>query len=103
MLDWGKLDSAVNRPRMCFAYDEIDDVGDLAVLLMFAIARSHAFQQGNKRTGFVAADVFLKLNGYRLTVPDIADTAKRMVAVIEGHATFGEFQRFIDPYIQPIP
>jgi death-on-curing protein len=36
----------------------------LAVTLMAAIARAHAFEQGNKRTAFAAMRLFLRINRY---------------------------------------
>ena len=40
-------------------------VADKAALYMFNIISNHVFQDGNKRTGLEAANVFLQVNGYR--------------------------------------
>ena len=42
-------------------------VADKAALYMFNIISNHVFQDGNKRTGLEAANVFLQVNGYRLS------------------------------------
>jgi death-on-curing family protein len=55
------LDGAINRPRNYYEYEGVADVLKLAVILLFAICRNHPFQQGNKRTGFVAAIEFCSL------------------------------------------
>jgi death-on-curing family protein len=57
--DLGGLESAVERPRNCSRYEAQDDALTLAVTLLFGIAGNHPFLQGNKRTGFEAALIFL--------------------------------------------
>ena len=42
-------------------------VEDKAALYMFNIISNHVFQDGNKRSGLEAANVFLQVNGYRLS------------------------------------
>lgn len=43
------------------------DIAQLAASYAFSIARNHAFNDGNKRTAWIAARVFLADNGYELT------------------------------------
>lgn len=50
--------------------------------LLLAIACAHAFQQGNKCTGFIAAEIFLDANGWLLNM-DGEDIADEIVAAIE--------------------
>jgi len=54
--DLGALEGALARPQNAFAYGE-GDVVALAVRLMAGIAQSHPFEQGNKRTAFVAGQI----------------------------------------------
>lgn len=61
--DGGLFDSALNRPRQAFAYGT-PDVFDLAALYAEGIVKNHPFLDGNKRTGFVAAALFLESNGF---------------------------------------
>ena len=42
----------------------------MAAAYAFGLARNHPFIDGNKRTAFVAAEVFLDLNGVTLTASD---------------------------------
>ena len=65
--DKGLLESALDKPRNRFLYDGVDDIVDLAAALLFGIAQNHPFLQGNKRTAFASAVMFLELNGYRLS------------------------------------
>ena len=64
----GLFESALARPRQLFAYsDPTPDVPTLAAAYAFAIAKNHAFIDGNKRTAAVVCETFLVLNGYELT------------------------------------
>jgi death-on-curing protein len=63
------IQSAPARPRNAVAYG-MPDAADLAAAYAYGLARNHPFQDGNKRTAFVVALVFLLSNGYELTVSD---------------------------------
>jgi death on curing protein len=66
--DANLLDSALNRPRNLFAYDDpTPSIPALAAAYAFGIAKNHAFIDGNKRTAYVVCRTFLLLNGYDLT------------------------------------
>ena len=54
------------RPLNKHAYGE-QDLCVLAVAYAFGIARNHPFADGNKRTAWVMARLFLQLNGIVLT------------------------------------
>ncbi len=68
--DGGLIDSALARPQNRFAYDAAADLATLAAANAFGLARDHPFIDGNKRSAFVAAEVFLDLNGMTLTASD---------------------------------
>ncbi|MFZ2392003.1 MAG: type II toxin-antitoxin system death-on-curing family toxin [Rhodoferax sp.] len=80
--DASLLDSALARPIQLAAYAQ-PDAPALAAAYGYGFSRNHAFIDGNKRTGFVAAALFLRLNGYRL-VADDADCVLTMWAVAAG-------------------
>jgi len=63
--DAGALESALARPKNLAAYRE-PDAAALAAAYAFGIVGNHAFVDGNKRTGWVIARLFLADNGYRL-------------------------------------
>ena len=79
--DDGLLESALARPRHKFAYAAKPDFGALAAAYAFGLARNHGFVYGNKRVAFMAAYVFLGLNGH-----DIEATEPEVVTVMEGVA-----------------
>jgi death-on-curing protein len=58
----GALESALARPVNRWSYGE-DDPCALAAAYAFGIARNHPFADGNKRTAWVMARLFLRLNG----------------------------------------
>lgn len=67
--DDGLLESALARPRNLANYAD-PDVADLAAAYGYGIARNHPFVDGNKRTSFVAVELFLAMNGFTLTADD---------------------------------
>lgn len=91
--DHNLLSSALSRPHNLAAYGR-PDAADLAAAYGFGISRNHAFIDGNKRTGFVAAVMFLRLNGYKL-VSDDASKVLTMLAVSAGDITEVEFAAWI--------
>ena len=64
--DQGLLESALARPLHQWTYGE-DDLCALAAAYAYGIARNHPFTDGNKRTAWVFARLFLMLNGQSLS------------------------------------
>ncbi len=91
--DQNLLQSALARPENLAAYGD-PDASDLAAAYGFGISRNHAFIDGNKRTGFVAAEMFLILNGYQLSADDTS-SALTMLAVSAGDISETEFAAWI--------
>ena len=76
----GLLESGVVSPRNIKHYTSQDNVFQLAAAISEKIMKNHAFQDGNKRTALIAADMFLKVNGYQLqSIPLQADSAHDQV------------------------
>jgi prophage maintenance system killer protein len=63
---------------------------------------AHGFEQGNKRTGFEAALMFLSLNGYSFVAPDMDELGKLVEKVIERELSQEEFTEIIRPFVVPI-
>jgi death-on-curing protein len=80
--DPGLLDSALARPLDLFA-DGTPTAFDLAASYAYGIVQDHPFIDGNKRTGFTLALVFLELNGWRFTANE-ADATVRTLALATG-------------------
>ncbi len=80
--DAGLLASSLARPQNQAAYGE-PSVFDLAAAYAFGIIRDHPFVDGNKRTGFLAAYVFLDLNGWELMSSE-AEAVAAVLALAKG-------------------
>jgi death-on-curing protein len=76
------LESALARPINRWAYGD-DNPATLAAAYAFGIARNHPFVDGNKRTAWVLARLFLALNGHRL-VFDKMDAIQMVLALAAG-------------------
>lgn len=63
--DASGLDSALAYPQNLEAYGD-PDIAELAAGYLFAIAKNHAFVDGNKRTAWTVMRLFLGLNGGKL-------------------------------------
>ena len=83
--DVGLLDAAVVRPRSsAFGEDAYPTLQLKASALLHSIVSNHALVDGNKRLGWLAATVFLDINGETVELGD--DEAFELVlAVAEGH------------------
>lgn len=77
--DEGLLESAITRPRMA-AYYEGADLVRQAALLAVGISQNQPFIDGNKRTGYLAATTFLRVNGRPFTGEPL-DLARELEAV----------------------
>lgn len=69
--DQGLLESAVMMPQASFGEAYLhEDLAHMAAAYAFHIAQNQPFMDGNKRTGLVAALVFLDLNGVTILDPE---------------------------------
>lgn len=59
------LEAALARPRQRWDTEELSTIPQLAAAYAEALIRAHPFADGNKRSGFLVAVVFLGLNGFR--------------------------------------
>lgn len=83
ILEANRIANVASAPRNTFHYGETDDLVELAVRLLAAIAQNYPFQQGNKRTAFAAAVLFLERNGCIVALPDRLDIAREVEALVE--------------------
>lgn len=99
--DENLLEAAVARPMNVHAYGGEDDLVVLAAAYAFGIARNHAFIDGNKRTAFAAATVFLEINGLTLNAlpDDAADAMERLAA---GDLSEAAFARWLAANVEPV-
>lgn len=86
--DPGAIDAALSRPRQLADYEQ-PDVFDLAACYLRGIVRNHGFADGNKRTAWVVARVFLADHGVRL-VFDKAAAVRTVESAAAGEMTQSE-------------
>jgi len=80
--DMGALESALARPLNLAAYGE-PDAADLGAAYAFGLARNHGFADGNKRSAWVVARLFLMANGVSLNF-DKAEALQMVLALAAG-------------------
>ncbi|KQU78556.1 MULTISPECIES: type II toxin-antitoxin system death-on-curing family toxin [unclassified Rhizobacter] len=91
--DEGLMDSALARPQQ-LAYYGTPDAAAVAAAYGFGLARNHPFVDGNKRTAFVAAELFLALNGFDL-IADDEECVLTVLALASGTLTEEAFATWI--------
>ncbi len=77
--DPGALEAALFRPQTGY----YDDIVMEASALLESLVINHPFVDGNKRVAFAAADVFLRINGWRLKRAPMQIFAE-MIAMFEN-------------------
>ena len=93
--DAGLLDSALGKPLHLDAYGQPPpDAAALAASYGYGLSRNHPFIDGNKRTGFVAAELFLRLHGHVLQADD-ASCVLTMLAVAAGDISEEDFAAWL--------
>ncbi len=82
--DAGLIEAALGRPQSGYYRDRIEE----AAALWESMTMNHGFIDGNKRVGFAATYVFLRMNGLIIN----ASTRNTLRFVI-GHLEKGTFQK----------
>ena len=89
MRDHALLEMGCVRAMNLAAYTD-SGLADIAAAYAFGISKAHAFVDGNKRTAFVTALTFLRLNGYSFR-PQTIEGVKMMEALAAGEISEAEF------------
>jgi len=92
--DLGLLQSALAQPQATFGGQFLHaNVFEMAAAYLFHIVRNHAFLDGNKRVGAVAAIVFLLLNDQDTTATS-KELESLVLAAAQGQRTKLEIAQF---------
>lgn len=94
--DENLLLSTLARPRNQAAYTgSPPDLPQLAAAYAFGIAKNHPFDDGNKRTAYIACRTFLLLNGYDIqaTQAEKYNLVRRLAAGEISEAEMAELLR----------
>ena len=99
--DMGLLESALARPKNSYGYGETD-IFQLAADYAVGIARNHPFIDGNKRTAFSVAGLFLRINGHSLLTPEVSEEQiSYFESVATGKVSQDELAEFYREYTVP--
>ncbi|MFO1186900.1 MAG: type II toxin-antitoxin system death-on-curing family toxin [Alphaproteobacteria bacterium] len=98
--DEGLLESALARPRNLHTYEGVSDLARPAASYAFGLAKNHPFVDGNKRAAFIAATLFMRLNGTPVKA-DQVDAYKRMIALAAGEIGEEEFAAWLRENVKP--
>ena len=79
--DEGLIHGALMRPINRSLY-EVADLAELASCYLYGLAKAHGFVNGNKRTAWLAARLFLAMNGVELVA-----TPGDVVELVRGVAS----------------
>lgn len=97
--DENLLESALAAPQNHFQYDQAD-VFLLAAAYAFSLTSNHPFIDGNKRTAFAAAGIFLELNGHRLIASE-PDAVLAVLALSRGEMDAVGFSQWLKMSSEP--
>ncbi len=89
----GLLESALNKPRHLFSYGK-PTVFEMAASYAVGIVKNHPFLDGNKRTGFVAAALFIEANGYLFQATE-EEAVLETLALAAGESTEADYAAWL--------
>ena len=95
--DPGALEAALFRPQTGYYEDSVAE----AAALMESVAKNHPFVDGNKRIAFAAADVFLRINGWRLEGPPKRLYAQMMKMLESGTLDIAHLEPWLRGLAKP--
>ena len=100
--DENALESALARARQRWTYEERTDLPRLAADYAFGISSNHPFRDGNKRVAFLAAVIFLGLNGLDFDAPE-DEVVKTMLSLASGELDETALTDWIRSRVRPRP
>ncbi|ODT06428.1 MAG: death-on-curing family protein [Mesorhizobium sp. SCN 65-20] len=95
------LELALARPLQKLAYGQ-PDLCELAAAYLFGLTKNHPFVDGNKRTAFAAADLFLYFNGLSLEAPQ-EDVIHLVSMVSASQIDEAGAAAFFRDHVVPVP
>lgn len=87
------LEAGCARAMNKFSYGSVS-IFDLAAAYAYGIAKAHAYVDGNKRTAFVTALTFLRLNGLSFR-PEPVEGVRMMEGLASGEVSEDKFAEWL--------
>lgn len=97
--DAGLLDSALNRPKQIYAYGD-PTLFELAAAYAAGAIKNHPFLDGNKRSGFVVAALFLEINGFVFRASE-EEVVLRTLALAAGEFSEAAYAAWLEASCDP--
>lgn len=92
--DEGLLESALARPQQLFSYEQ-PDLYAMAAAYAHGIVKNHPFLDGNKRSGLLAAALFLEINGASFQATE-EDAVEFTLALAAGAIGAEEYAKWLE-------
>ena len=93
--DIGLFESAIAQPRASFGGNYLhEDLAAMAGAYLYHLVSNHPFVDGNKRTGALAAYVFLQMNDVDFTAPE-KEFEQVVLKVARGETSKAQVTDFI--------
>jgi death-on-curing protein len=93
--DMGAVESAVAQPQAAFGGQELyPTLAAKAAALSFSLVKNHAFVDGNKRIGWAAMRVFLRLNGSSIAT-DVDEAERAVLSLAAGEMSREEWTQWV--------
>ena len=89
------LEAALARPRQRWEVEELSTIPQLAAAYAEALIQAHPFADGNKRSGFLVAVVFLGLNGFRFQASN-EEVVLMICRLAAGELPWADFQAWFE-------
>lgn len=94
----------ISRSNLEYILDTVRDIGERiprkqalvrkVAFLLYSIITMHPFLNGNKRTGYELAKVFLELNGYQIK-PQPEEAYQFLLQIAEGRVSAKDVEAWI--------
>ena len=94
--DAGLLEAALFRPQTGY----YSDIYQEAAALMESLAIGHCFVDGNKRLAFAMTDIFLRINGYRISASSKEIHRQMMKLFDSGKFEFVEIEKYLRKVVE---
>lgn len=90
--DLGLLESALSRPQTGY----YDTLSMQAAALFQSLCQNHCFVDGNKRVAFASTAIFLRMNGFRLSLKADAGELFLVEQIIKKRAAIEEIAAWLE-------
>lgn len=100
--DAGAVESAVAQPSMTFGGQELyPALVEKAAALGYSLVNNHPFVDGNKRIGHAAMEVFVRLNGFRISAP-VDEQEEFVLRLASGAVSRDELVEWLHAHLVPL-